>query len=91
MVEVHGGVEVLGHGRETRFVYLPSGCCGNQQRETIVVRANLRKGPDQSVASTYHSTHVHDDIRGVKINFLLKIVIFIINQVGSASISLFLY
>lgn len=82
--------EVLGHGRETRFVCLPSGCCGNQHRETIVVHANLRKAPDQSIASTYHSTHVHYYIRGVKINFLLKIVIFIINQVGSASISLFL-
>ena len=73
MIKVHGGVEVLGHGRETRFVCLPSGCCGNQRHETIVVYANLRKGLDQSIASTYHSTHVHDYIRGVKINFLPKL------------------
>ena len=37
MIEVHGGVEVLGHGRETRFVCLPSGCCGNQHHETMSV------------------------------------------------------
>ena len=52
MIEVHGGVEVLGHGRETRFVCLPSGCCGNHHHETIVVHANLRRGPDQSIAAT---------------------------------------
>jgi hypothetical protein len=73
MIGVHGGVEVLGHGRETRFVCLPSGCCGNQHRETIVVHAN------QSIVSTHHSTHVHDYTRGAKINFLPKIVIFFIN------------
>lgn len=79
MIEVHGSVAVLGHGRETRFVCLPSGCCGNQYHETIVVHANLRRGPDESIVSTYHSTHVHDYTKGVKINFLPTIVIFIIN------------
>jgi len=63
MIEVHGGVEVLGHGRETRFVCLPSGCCGNQH-ETIVVHANLRR--DQTRVLFRHTiVHMSMIIQGV--------------------------